>query len=130
MRQMGIWQEITTLIVPGLNDSEGELKDIANFIVSVGKEIPWHISRFHPEYKLDNLFATPVVTLQKAREIGKKAGLRYVYLGNVPSEGENTICYKCGKLLIRRYGFEVLHKNIKDSKCSQCFADIDGVQLS
>lgn len=130
MHKLGIWQEITTLVVPGLNDSENELKDIAEFIVSVGKEIPWHISRFHPDYKLDDLYTTPISILQKAEAIGKKAGLRYVYLGNVPLEGENTVCYKCGKLLIKRHGFEVLHKYLNGPKCSFCSAEIDGVKLS
>lgn len=127
---MGIWQEITTLIVPSLNDSESELSDIAEFIASVGKEIPWHISRFHPDYKLGDLSATPITALQKAEAIGKKVGLRYVYLGNVSSEGENTVCHSCGKLLIKRRGFEVLHKNLNGKKCGYCGAEIEGIYLS
>lgn len=130
MHGLGIWQEVTTLIVPTLNDSDAELKDIAEFIAGVSKEIPWHISRFHPDYKSDDLHATPVSTLQKAQAIGKKAGLCYVYLGNVPPEGENTVCHKCGKLLIKRHGFEVLHKNLNGSKCSYCSAEIPGIHLS
>lgn len=130
LHQMGIWQEITTLVVPGLNDSEEELKAIASFIAGVGKEIPWHVSRFHPDYKLDNLEQTSVSALKIAESVGKKAGLRYVYLGNVLYEGENTYCYKCGRLLIKRYGFEVLEQKIKASKCSYCSSEIDGLNLS
>lgn len=130
LHQMGIWQEITTLVVPKLNDSEEELKDIAAFIVSVGKEIPWHISRFHPDYKFENQQSTSVSTLKLAEAIGKKAGLRYVYLGNVPLEAENTYCYNCHKLLIKRYGFEVLHQGTKESKCNFCQTKIDGLYLS
>jgi len=126
MRQMKIWVEITTLIVPTLNDSKEELIDLAKFISSVGKEIPWHISRFHPQYKIDNLAVTPVETLKMAQAIGKKSGLRYVYLGNVLSEGENTYCYKCNELLIERYGFDVLRQSIKNSRCPKCDSVIDG----
>ncbi len=130
MHKMGIWQEITTLVVPSLNESEEELKDIANFIASVGREIPWHVSRFHPDYKLQDQETTSLAALKLAEGIGKKAGLRYVYLGNAPLEGENTYCYNCHKLLIERYGFEVLQQKTKDSKCGYCFAGIDGLNIS
>ncbi|MFH0838969.1 MAG: AmmeMemoRadiSam system radical SAM enzyme [Candidatus Omnitrophota bacterium] len=130
MRKLNIWVEVTTLVVPGENDSEEELKDIAEFLSDTGKEIPWHISRFHPDYNMTTKSPTPVKTLQKAREIGFKAGLRYVYTGNIPGdEGENTLCYNCGKLLIGRFGFQILENNITDSKCRFCNAVIDGAAL-
>lgn len=130
MKELGVWVEITTLIIPGLNDDEEELKDIAGFIFSLGKETPWHISRFHPMYRLLDRPSTPVSTLERAREIGLKTGLRYVYTGNVPGDvGEDTFCYQCGSLLIDRFGFQILKYQIKENKCYKCGAEIDGVDL-
>ena len=126
MKKLGIWVEITTLIIPGQNDSEKELRGLAEFIAGVGKEIPWHISRFHPEYKHLDSGPTPVETLKKARAIGEKAGLRYIYLGNV-LEGNDTYCYNCRSLLIRRMGFDVTENNIENNKCNKCNITIDGV---
>mgnify|MGYP001616969164 CR=1 FL=1 len=126
MKKLGVWVEITTLIIPGQNDSEKELKDIAEFIVSVGKEIPWHISRFHPDYKYLESLPTPVETLKKAKAIGEKAGLRYIYLGNV-LDGNDTYCYNCNQLLIKRIGFDVVQNKITDSKCPKCGVVIDGM---
>ncbi len=125
MKELGIWVEITTLIVPGQNDSDKELEDIAGFMVSLGPEIPWHISRFHPDYKYLDSPPTSIETLRKAKEIGEKAGLRYIYLGNVV-EGNNTYCYNCNNLLIERAIFDVISYNIKDSKCPKCNTVIDG----
>lgn len=126
MRNLNIWVEVTTLVVPSLNDSGRELNEIASFIASVGKEIPWHISRFHPDYKFMDNIPTPITTLKKAYKLGKDAGLRYVYLGNVPEE-ENTYCYNCGKLLISRIGFDVIEYRLKDSKCPECGTLLDGI---
>lgn len=126
-KELGIWTEITTLIIPTLNDSEENLRRIAEFIKDIGEEIPWHVSRFYPAYKLENLPPTPIETLNKARKIGLDAGLRYVYQGNVPGEGENTYCPNCGRLLINRYGYQVMRYDLKDSKCSHCGAKIDGL---
>ena len=127
-KSLGIWTEITTLIIPSLNDSEEELKKIARFIKELGEETPWHISQFHPTYKLIDLPRTPVTTLRKAREIGLDAGLKYVYEGNVPGEtGENTYCPKCKKPLIRRFGYQIQENKIKNSKCTYCGTKIDGV---
>ena len=124
-KTLGIWIEITTLIIPTLNDSEEELHMIAKFIKDVGKEIPWHITQFHPMYKLPHLPRTPVETLRQARKIGLETGLRYVYEGNVPGEtGENTYCYKCGETLIQRFGYCIKEK-IK-SECPSCGTKIDG----
>lgn len=128
MKSLGIWVEVTTLIIPTMNDSSGELRQIAEFIKSVGEEIPWHVSRFHPTYRVNDIPSTSTDILDKAREIGREAGLRYVYTGNLPGDdGENTYCYKCGKLLIRRYGFRVLENVLIDGKCPECGAKIDGV---
>ena len=129
-KSLGIWIEITTLIIPTLNDSEEELRKIAEFIKDVGEEIPWHISQFYPTFELIDLPPTPIETLRRAREIGLEAGLRYVYEGNVPGEaGENSYCHKCGKLLIRRYGYQILGNSIEKSACSYCGAEIDGVNM-
>lgn len=126
-KSLGVWVEVTTLVIPTLNDSEEDFRGIAEFIKSVGVDIPWHISQFYPTYKLTDLPPTPVTTLHEARDIGLEVGLRYVYEGNVPGEGgENTCCYNCGTLLIRRYGFQILENNMSNSKCPNCGATIDG----
>jgi pyruvate formate lyase activating enzyme len=131
MKQLGIWVEITTLIVPGMNDSESEIKDIANFIVETGREIPWHISRFTPQYHMEDSPPTPMATLKKAYDIGKAAGLRYVYMGNVAGDPtENTYCYNCNELLIERTGFSVRDAKITHkSTCPKCNSQIDGIDM-
>ena len=127
MRELGIWVEVTTLVIPGLNDSEEELRDIARFLASVDRDIPWHLSRFHPDYEYTQAPPTPVATLRKSREIGKAEGLNYVYLGNVWGEGEDTHCPNCGQLLISREGFWVKSNLIKDGHCPKCGYKIAGV---
>jgi len=129
MKGYGILVEITTLIVPGLNDDSAELQQLAGFIADdLGDDTPWHISRFHPTYKLTDRPPTPVKTLTDAREIGLQAGLKYVYTGNVPGNtGENTFCPGCGEIVIERWGFQVGNKHIKDGKCSHCGAGIYGI---
>ncbi len=126
-KEFGIWIEITTLVIPGHNDSDKELKDIARFIRSVGEDIPWHVTRFHPTYKLTDQPKTPITTLKHAQQIGFEAGLRYVYEGNIPGEGEDTVCWSCKKPLVKRIGFSVEGSRIKEGKCSYCSAVIDGV---
>jgi pyruvate formate lyase activating enzyme len=127
-KEYGIWIEITTLIIPGHNDSDEELTDIAKFIKSVGEETPWHVTRFHPTYNLTDEPRTPVETLVRARRIGLDAGLRYVYEGNIPGEGEDTSCWSCGRTIIERVGFRVEAKKVdEDGKCGHCGAVIDGV---
>jgi pyruvate formate lyase activating enzyme len=128
MKKLNIWIEVTTLLVPGQNDSEEELSQIANFLAGLGPSIPWHISRFYPQYKMEDLESTPVETLCQAYDIGKKAGLRYVYLGNV-GQGNNTYCYQCHRLLIERVGFSVRVNRIKEGRCPDCRTPIDGVGL-
>jgi len=127
MHELGIWVEVTTLIVPGENDSQAELTDIAKFIVSVDKNIPWHISRFHPDYKFTDHKDTPQDALEKAQEIGYKAGLSYIYIGNVSGWGNDTHCHNCKKLLIKRDLFTPSESNIKEGKCSFCNVPIPGV---
>ncbi len=128
MKDMGIWMEITTLLIPGLNDSDEELADIAGFISGLGKEIPWHISRFHPQYKMLGRPATPLDTLQRARAIGREAGLSHVYSGNVPGdEGENTYCPHCSSLLIERYGFRIIKNNLSGPACPSCGRKLAGL---
>jgi pyruvate formate lyase activating enzyme len=128
MKDRGIWVEITTLLIPPLNDSDEELKDIAQFIAGLGKETPWHISRFHPQFKMHSLPVTPLSSLHRAVKIGKHAGLKYVYSGNVPGdEGESTNCFNCGKRLIERYGFRIASINLTGNKCSNCGTALEGI---
>ena len=130
MKELGIWVEITTLIIPNLNDSAEELRNIAGFISQVGEEIPWHVSAFYPTYKLLDRPRTSADLLRKARDIGLAAGLRYVYCGNIPGEeGENTYCYNCRELLIHRIGHQTLSNRIKDGLCPDCGFKIDGIGL-
>jgi pyruvate formate lyase activating enzyme len=126
-KEFGIWIEITTLVIPGHNDADDELTSIAQFVKSVGEEIPWHVSRFHPTYKLTDKPITPLATLNRARQIGIDAGLLHVYEGNVPGQGEDTICPGCKQTVIKRYGFTVLENRLVDGKCSQCKTKISGV---
>jgi len=127
MKKLGVWVEVTTLVVPGLNDSDEELAGIAGFIAGVDPDIPWHISRFHPDYEYTQVSATPVKTLQRASSIGKRAGLRYIYIGNVMGEGENTLCPNCGQTLIRRQGFYVEENKVSGAKCPFCNTAIAGI---
>lgn len=130
-KKLGIWLEVTTLVVPGYDDDEKNFHKIAQFIRDeLGVETPWHISRFFPNYKMNDVPPTDIRILRKARKIGLDEGLRYVYSGNVPGdEGENTYCYQCGKLLIRRHGFEVVENNMVNGKCPRCGAPIDGIGM-
>ena len=130
-RSLGIWIELTTLVIPRYNDSEDEFKAITRFIKNdLGTETPWHVSAFYPTYKLTDVSRTPAKTLQRAREIGFEEGLRYVYTGNIPGEdGENTYCWSCKKLVVGRYGYTISEYNIKDGACLFCGAIIDGVGM-
>ena len=128
MRKMGIWVEVTTLVIPTLNDSDKEFEEIAQFILSLGPEVPWHISAFYPTYKILNLPRTPASSLHRAREIGIKAGLRYVYCGNIPGEeGEDTFCPHCDRRVIERVGFRVLKNEVVNGECRHCHTEIDGI---
>ncbi|MFP3927495.1 MAG: AmmeMemoRadiSam system radical SAM enzyme [Desulfobacteraceae bacterium] len=127
VRELGIWLEVTTLIVPGQNDSEEELADIAAFIAEVDPDIPWHISRFHPDYRLTDARPTPVSTLEKARSLGKGAGLNYIYMGNVPGASVDTFCPACGALVIKRGGFGRTEVRLQEGRCAECGRQIAGV---
>jgi pyruvate formate lyase activating enzyme len=127
---LGVWVEVTTLVIPGVNDSNQELRQIAEFIRSVGPEVPWHVSQFYPTYKMVDRPETPVDTLRRARDIGLSAGLRYVYEGNIPGQGhENTICPACRTVLVERFGFVVRENRIKDGRCPACETQIAGVEM-
>lgn len=130
-KQTKIWIEITTLLVPGQNDSEDELKQLADFLADkAGVDVPWHISRFHPQYKYLDSYPTPSSSLERAYEIGKSAGLHYVYLGNVPGvKSESTFCHKCGRMLIHRIGYQLVSNDVRDSKCPDCGTPIPGFEL-
>jgi pyruvate formate lyase activating enzyme len=127
LKEAGIWVEVTTLVIPGQNDSDEELKDIAEFLAGVDRDIPWHISRFHPDFKYTDNEPTPLGTIEKAAKIGKEAGIKFIYLGNVPTRGE-TVCPDCGTLLIERSGFSAaVSGGFSEGKCPECGALIKGV---
>lgn len=129
MRDLGVFVEVTTLVVPGLNDEAGELRQLAEFLVAdLGADTPWHVSRFHPTYRLTDRPPTPVATLRAARAIGLAAGLKHVYTGNVPGDpGENTFCPGCGQTVIERRGFRVADSRLKQGRCAECGETIAGV---
>lgn len=127
MKERGVWIEITTLIIPTLNDSDDFLYWAADFIKTVDASIPWHLSAFYPTYKLTDKPPTPLSTLKRAREIGLKSGLKYVYIGNIQdSEGSNTYCPECKSLLIKRQGYSISLKNISANHCLTCGSYIAG----
>lgn len=128
MKAAGVWVEVTTLLIPGLNDSDAELRDIAQFLYATGPEIPWHVTAFYPTYKLTDRPPTPVQSLRRAREIGLTEGLRYVYTGNIPGDaGENTYCPACNQLMIERRGFNIVQNRVQAGLCSECGGAVDGV---
>ena len=128
MRKQNIWTEIVYLVVPGLNDSDSEFFGLIKWILeNLGRDVPIHFTRFHPQYLLKNLPPTPIKTLERAKEIADAAGLNYVYIGNVPGHpAENTRCPACGKTVIKRTGFIVRENNIIKNKCRFCSATIAG----
>jgi pyruvate formate lyase activating enzyme len=131
LKALKVWVEVTTLIIPGLNDGTEELARLAAFIAAdLGPETPWHVSRFHPTYRLMDRGATPVETLMEARKIGMAAGLMYVYTGNIPGQGgEDTRCPGCGATVISRRGFQIMDNRVKEGRCSGCGAVIHGVGM-
>ena len=130
LNDMGFWLEVVTLIVPGFNDSEKELREIAKFLAGISKDIPWHVTAFHQDYKMQNHDNTSADQLLRAYEIGREEGLNYVYAGNRPGRVgnlENTNCPSCQELLIERVGFEVLQYRLKPGgKCPKCDLTIPG----
>lgn len=131
MKELGVWVEVTTLVVPEMNDSEAELRDIAQFIAGeLSVETPWHVSRFHPDYQMHDRGATPAATLRRAYDLGREAGLRYVYVGNMPGAHlEDTQCPSCGQRVVGRWGFQVTERSIRDGRCAHCGAIVDGVGM-
>jgi pyruvate formate lyase activating enzyme len=131
VHEMGFWLEIVTLIIPGFNDSSEELTDAARFLAEVSPDIPWHVTAFHQDYKMTDPDNTTAETLIRAAEIGREAGLRYVYAGNLPGqvgEYENTYCPQCRELLIERFGFVILGYHITDNgRCPRCQEAIAGI---
>lgn len=128
MKKLGVWVEVTTLIIPDFNDSKEDLTAIAEFICSVDPSIPWHVSQFHPTFKILDKPRTPIAKLREARDIGYRAGLKYVYMGNVPGEdGENTYCPGCNNLLVNRIGYKILKNSIREGRCPQCNAAVEGI---
>ena len=127
MKDLGLWVEVTTLIIPGLNDSEEEQNDIAKFILSVDKNIPWHVSRFHPDYKFTDFVSTPEEILKRTKSTGEGVGLEFVYAGNVYGWGNDTLCPLCKKILIRRDAFKIMEYNIQEKKCIYCQNTIPGI---
>lgn len=122
MKDLGILVEITTLLIPGLNDDKNDLTAMAHYIANdLGRETPWHISRFHPCYHMTDRPPTPLSALETAYEAGRQAGLRYVYIGNVPGQSsENTYCHSCNALLVKRYAYQVESFLQEGGKCPQC----------
>lgn len=128
MHRAGVWVEITTLLVPGMNDTKAELSQIARFIAQIDKNIPWHISRFRPAFQETSLPPTTPQNISAAVEIGIRNGLRYVYAGNLPGQrGENTYCPNCQDVVVHRVGYDVLKINTLNKKCIHCGCDIAGV---
>jgi pyruvate formate lyase activating enzyme len=129
VHERGFWLEIVTLVIPGFNDSTDELRGAADFIASVSPEIPWHVTAFHGDYKMQGPDNTSVETLIRAAEIGYGAGLKFVYAGNLPGHVgsyENTFCPECKAALVERRGFRILKNRIKNSACPDCGAKVPG----
>lgn len=128
MHELGVWVEVTTLLIPDLNDSEEELREIARFVGGIDAAIPWHVTAFRPTYKMTDREATAAASLKKARDIGLDEGLRYVYEGNIPGHGgENTFCPSCGAEVISRFGFSIEGSSLDSGHCGQCGFILDGV---
>ena len=129
LHRMEFWVEIVTLIVPGFNDEESEMRDIAQFLAGVSKDIPWHVTAFHSDYKMADTGNTSVRSLIRAAELGREAGLRYIYAGNIPGhvdQWEDTRCPSCEATVIDRIGFRLVKNRIRDGKCPDCSTPIPG----
>lgn len=129
IRAAGVWLEIVVLLIPTLNDTEAEVRNLCRWVrATLGPEVPIHFTRFHPTYRLTNLPVTPVASLERAWTVGKGEGLQFVYVGNLPGHpGESTVCPGCGTVVIRRFGFQVLEKKLTRGACSACGRAIPGL---
>jgi pyruvate formate lyase activating enzyme len=128
--EMGLWVEVVTLVIPGFNDSNEELWDAARFLAGVSPDIPWHVTAFHKDYKMTSPDNTSPQTLIRAAEIGREAGLRYVYAGNLPGhvgEYESTLCPRCNYQLVKRSGYYIERYKIMEGKCPKCGEKIAGI---
>jgi pyruvate formate lyase activating enzyme len=129
-RRLGIWLEVTTLLIPGRNDSDAELRAVAAFIHNeLGAHTPWHVTAFFPAYRMTDLPPTPAATLHRARDIGRRAGLHHVYEGNLRGGREDTFCPHCGQLLIERSGFRVTRVQLANGCCRACGTSLEGIGL-
>ncbi|MGE5814933.1 MAG: AmmeMemoRadiSam system radical SAM enzyme, partial [Acidobacteriota bacterium] len=130
LHALDFWVEIVTLLIPGFNDSDDEIRRLTSFIASVSPDIPWHVTAFHPDYKMTDQGATTPEMLLHAADIGRRNGLRYVYTGNLPGyvgENENTRCHSCGETLIARHGYFIRSYRItEDGSCPKCHTKIPG----
>jgi len=131
IQRLGIWLEVTTLVIPGLNDSDEELRWVASYLLNeLGPDVPWHVSRFYPQYQMSDVPPTPTATLARAWQIGREIGLRYVYVGNLPGhEAESTLCPGCGTVVIERTGYTVRFRGLRDGACARCGAAVAGVEM-
>ncbi len=123
----GVWVEVTTLLIPGYNDSEQVLQDIAQFLAGISRDMPWHVSAFYPMYRLTDAPKTGIESLRRGLMAGRQAGLRHVYAGNIPGESENTLCPSCGELLIERLGYRIMRNSLVDGLCPRCRTALAGV---
>jgi pyruvate formate lyase activating enzyme len=130
MKHLGVWLEVTTLVIPGINDDPAELRDAAHFVAEeLGVETPWHISRFFPAYQMTGVPPTPALTLRQAQEIGREEGLRYIYVGNIPGE-DDTRCHQCDHLLIHRSDYRILESYAQaEGRCPNCGTPLAGVGM-
>jgi len=127
LHRAGVWVEVTTLVIPGVNDTDEELHWTAEAVVGISPRIPWHVSRFFPAHRMVERPPTPIDRLEAACRIGRDAGLRYVYLGNVPGEGEVTRCPQCNARVVLRSGSRIRENRLNEGACPECAEAIDGV---
>ncbi|HQE87913.1 MAG TPA: AmmeMemoRadiSam system radical SAM enzyme [Methanothrix sp.] len=123
----GVWVEVTTLIIPGYNDSQQVLGDIAQFLAGISPDMPWHVSAFYPMYRMKDVPRTGIESLRRGLSAGRLAGLKHVYAGNIPGESENTLCPSCGELLIERLGYRIIRDSLRDGRCPRCHTAVAGV---
>ena len=131
MRRAGIWLELTTLVIPGYNDDDGQLRALTHWIVeTLGPETPWHVSRFFPMHRMLDVPPTPVATLRRAADLGREAGIAHVYVGNAPEISlEDTTCVGCGRVLIERHGYHVRTHLTAVGTCPDCGRALAGLGL-
>lgn len=126
--EAGVWVEVTTLVVPGMNDSDPELEALARHLAGLSRDLPWHLSRFHPDFGRTGVPPTPPASLERARDLGLAAGLRFVYVGNLPgNRWESTRCPECDTMVVERAGFEVLSDRLASGRCPACGAAVAGL---